>query len=333
MAAMKRFFLLFCLLLIVQGHLRATAQTSITEFPDPDPSEGTYSMQAFIEELQKVSHLLGQNPTPKELGALRDSLPKQWTVRTANKTYSVSADFLDKELAAGASGIAKIRVDHLLAQVQSYSAPRTAIAGNARSELDKILAGSEFGSVRPPSRWELLRERVAAWIGQMLYKLFGGLERYPIGGQILFWVVVVACVGFIALWLFRFMVSRDRMDALPTNESVTATRTWQEWIRAAREAANRNDFREAVHSAYWAGIVRLEDTGVVPKDRTKTPREYLRLLSEPSPHELALRPIYREPLAELTKRLERIWYANRGAGPEDFRDSLRQLEAMGCPLE
>ena len=135
------------------------------------------------------------------------------------------------------------------------------------------------------------------------------------------------------MWLFRFMVSRDRIDSLPPGEIVASTRTWQEWVRAAREAANRNDFREAVHSAYWAGITRLEDNGVLPKDRTKTPREYLRLVSEPSPHELAPRPIYREPLAELTKHLERIWYANRGAGPDDFRDTLRQLEALGCPLE
>ena len=101
----------------------------------------------------------------------------------------------------------------------------------------------------------------------------------------------------------------------------------------AREAAARKDFREAVHSAYWSGISRLEDTGVVPKDRTKTPREYLRLVAAASEHELAQRPIYRAPLEELTKRLERIWYANRGAGPEDFVETLKQLEAMGCQLE
>jgi hypothetical protein len=28
-----------------------------------------------------------------------------------------------------------------------------------------------------------------------------------------------------------------------------------------------------------------------------------------------------------------VWYANRGANAEDFQDTLRQLEALGCPLE
>jgi hypothetical protein len=140
----------------------------------------------------------------------------------------------------------------------------------------------------------------------------------------------VLCV---AIWLVRFLQSRDRFDTLASSGSVIAPRTWQEWIRMAREAANRGDYREGVHSAYWAGIVRLEDSGVLPRDRTRTPREYLRLVTEPSSGELLSRPMHREPLAALTSRLERIWYANRGAGPEDFHDSLRQLEALGCPLE
>jgi hypothetical protein len=164
-------------------------------------------------------------------------------------------------------------------------------------------------------------------------RLFGGIGRHPIGGAILFWFIMVAGVGAIALWMFRFFASRDRLDSLPPSQSVHASRTWQEWIRASREAAHRGDFREAVHSAYWAGIVRLEDTGAVPRDRTKTPREYLRLVTDPLAGELPSDPSPREPLAALTSRFERTWYANRGAGPEDFRESLRQLEALGCQLE
>jgi len=32
-------------------------------------------------------------------------------------------------------------------------------------------------------------------------------------------------------------------------------------------------------------------------------------------------------------RLERVWYANRGAQADDFEDTLRQLKALGCQLE
>ena len=98
-------------------------------------------------------------------------------------------------------------------------------------------------------------------------------------------------------------------------------------------AASRGDFREAVHCTYWAAIVRLEDISILPQDRTKTPREYLRLVTEPALGELAPQPHYRLPLAAMTSQFERIWYANRPAGPEDFQESLRQLEALGCQLE
>jgi hypothetical protein len=167
----------------------------------------------------------------------------------------------------------------------------------------------------------------------MLLRLFGEMAQYPIGGQVLFWAIVVLCVGFLALWVFRFTVSRDRIEALPPGHVVAPSRTWQEWIRVARMAASRNDFREAIHAAYWAGIARLEDTGMLPKDRTKTPREYLRLISQPARGELMPPAAYRQPLTVLTSRLERTWYGNRPASGDDFRDTLEQVEALGCQLE
>jgi hypothetical protein len=59
----------------------------------------------------------------------------------------------------------------------------------------------------------------------------------------------------------------------------------------------------------------------------------LRLVTEPAPGQLAASLTHREPLTALTRKLEVIWYANRGARPEDYSESLRQLEALGCSLE
>lgn len=337
--------LLLFLLVVNTGFGRLAFQTQAQSAPSQsspaqeveslpaDSTNAIYDVNSVVVELQRLSDALGKKSSEKELAALRDSLPKQWTVKTPQNTFAISTEFLDKELAAGLSAPAKIWVDHLQEQVLSYSSQRTEKSVSARGELDKILAGAEFAGVRPPNKWDLFRQHVAAWLARMLFKLFSGIERYPIGGHILYWTIIALGVGLIGLWLIRFLESRDRLDSLPAGEIVSATRTWQEWVREAREAASRGDFREAVHSAYWAGIARLEDNGVVPKDRTKTPREYLRLVAEPSSHELAPRPVYHEPLTALTRRLERTWYANRGAGPEDFSDTLRQLEAMGCPLE
>ena len=330
---MKRFLLCALLLLYSQqlwwacGHSRTDAQEA------PASRTAAYDVPSFAATLHRLSDQLGHNPSREEMAALRDSLPKQWNVSTPERSYSISSEFLRDELSRGPAGPAKAWVDHMAMEMEGYTALRAGSPWNAQAELAQILAGAEFAGIGPPSAWDLFRGRLAAWVERLLLRIFGGFARYPIGGQILFWLAMVLGVGFIALWLFRFMMGRDRMDSLPPSEVVGAARTWQEWMRSAWEAANRNDFREAVHSGYWAGISRLEETGVVRRDRTRTPREYLRIASEPSAEGSPSTPAYREPLAALTTRLERIWYANRGAGADDFQDTLRQLEALGCQLE
>lgn len=296
------------------------------------PVSPAYDRSSFAAELRRIAEILKKKPSKNEMAALRTSLPRRWTVSTPEGSFSISSEPLRNQLTSPSSEKSQAWVNHLEQEVE-FSAQSVSGSSNAREELDHILARSEFGTVKPPSAWDLYRERLYAWIERMLLKLLGGASRHPLGGQILFWFLIVAAVGVVAMWVFRFFASRDRVNALPPSIEVMAVRTWQEWIREAREAANRGDFREAVHSAYWAGIARLEDLGVVPKDRTKTPREYLRLVVEPAEGERALAPVHREPLAALTKGLERTWYANRGAVLEDFRESLRHLEAMGCPLE
>ena len=266
------------------------------------------------------------------MAALRGSLPKRWSVTTPEGSFSVSSEPLRNQLTLLSSEQAQAWVNHLAQEVE-FSAQGVSGSSYAREELNHILARSEFAAVKPPSAWDLFRQRLAEWIERMLLRLLGGASKHPLGGEILFWFLIVAAVGVVAMWIFRFFASRDRGSALAPSTDVIAVRTWQEWVREAREAANRSDFREAVHAAYWAGIARLEDLGVVPKDRAKTPREYLKLVVAPAEGQFPPAPVHREPLTALTKGLERIWYANRGAGPEDFRESLRQLEALGCSLE
>ncbi len=293
----------------------------------------TVDLPSFTKELQELSDSF-EDPSPEEMAEMRSRLPASWTLRTSEGDYVISSAPLDKALEEGDSVGAQDWTDHVLAEVRGYDEGRSSSNANARQELDKILGSSEFAAVHPPSAWDLFRQRLSAWLERMMGKIFSGLERYPITGEILFWAILLLAVSFLARLLFRFLVSRDPMQALSEQKAVFANRTWQEWICLAKEAAARRDFREAVHSTYWAGIARLEDEAVLPKDRTKTPREYLRLVDRPLQHELMARPTaYKEPLKELTTRLERVWYANRGAGPEDFAEALLQLKALGCQVE
>jgi hypothetical protein len=327
-----RLLLSAVLLLAFAGGSRSHAQSAHqTAEPAGRSGKGVFEIPGLQQELQRIASLLAKNPSESQLNLLRNSLPGAWTVSTSQGQYSISTEPLHKLLNHSSREQAQQWVEHLQQELSAYSQPGANSA--SRAELEKILARAEFGAARPPTQWELLRQRIIAWFERLLVKIFGGIARYPLGAQILFWVLVMLAVAIVAALVFRFFASRDRPASLPSNAPVHPGRTWQEWIREARETARRGNYREAVHSAYWAGIARLEDLGVLPKDRTKTPREYLRIVSEPAPGQLAPSPTHREPLSDLTRRLESVWYANRGARLEDFTDSLRQLEALGCTLE
>jgi hypothetical protein len=94
------------------------------------------------------------------------------------------------------------------------------------------------------------------------------------------------------------------------------------WWREAVAAADRGDFREAVHCGYWAAITRLEERQLIPEEKTRTPREYLRMLET--------HPVERGILKEQTTRLERIWYGCREATAADWSNARLELEKMGC---
>jgi Domain of unknown function (DUF4129) len=296
-----------------------------------NPAGNTYDAGSFGAELRRLDAALQGKPSSATIADLRNSLPPAWHVSTTERTYSISTKPLQEQLAASSTVKAEAWIEHLQVEIES-SQRLDVYSAAAPLELHKILAGRRFEGVHPPGALDLLRQRIAAWLGRMMLKVFGNISRHPLGAQILFWFLLIAGVAFVALWLFRYASSRDGMNSFKPTSSIMTSRTWQEWIRAGRQAATHGDFRNAVHSAYWAGIARLEETGGVPRDRTKTPREYLWLVNQPRA-DTSVQGNYKEPLAALTSRLERIWYGNRPANLEDFSDSLRQLEALGCPLE
>jgi hypothetical protein len=325
---------LFCLVLFVSATITSYASTFEKAAPqNHGASPKTYDAFTFLGELQRISANLKKNPGASQIAELRDALPKSWTVAARERTYSISTQPLRNFLTALDVEKSRGWLSRLSAEIKSFTLAPAPESAKARAELNAILARREFEAVHPPGAWELLRQRVMAWLERLLMLLFGGMARYPIGGKILFWILALGATLWIAVWLLRFWIGRERMQTLHSDAPVVRTQTWQEWLHDARHAASRGDFREAIHASYWAGVVRLQDIGAIPKDRAKTPREYLRMTSEPALGELPTQPRIKEPLSVLTLRLERAWYANRAASLEDFHDNLHQLEALGCPLE
>jgi len=299
---------------------------------------------SFAAELQRIGNAIKEGkPAAAEMAALRRNLPSRWELITAERRYSVSAEplralLLDAERekkpetrAAKATEAADWAFD-LANQANAYAGAQTHSASSARPALDRILSRREFGSVHGPTRWDLFRQRINTWITDLLLRFFNQVGRYPMGAKLLFWSIIFAVVVWLAVVLFRYWTRRAVLEELPTPDSVAFVRTWQEWIRVAREAAMRGNFREAVHSTYWAGISYLEDSGVVRKDRTRTPREYMRSVSSATQLAPSGRKT-REALSALTMALEQVWYGRRPASNQDFADAMRSVEALGCQLQ
>jgi hypothetical protein len=299
---------------------------------------------SFAAELQRIGKaIVKEKANPSGLAAVRKNLPSHWEITAGKHHYSVSAEPLNgllheaeggknaKSIAAKASEAAEWSFD-LASQAKGYAGAQTDGGASAGQALQRILNRREFGGVRPPSRWDLLRQRIIHEIESLLVRIFQSIGRHPIGAGIFFWSILAVVVVWLAVMLFRYWTRRGALEELQAPDSVAYVRTWQEWIQAARAAATRGDFREAVHSAYWAGISSLEDNQMVRKDRTRTPREYMRLVSS-STQLVATGRKTREALSALTVVLEQVWYGRRPANNQDFAQALQSVEALGCHLQ
>jgi len=305
-----------------------------------------YSAANFAAEMRRLGAAIKKNSgSAKDIEALQKALPPSWKIETSEARYDFSSEPLRElmicdhcDAAARQSRLqqAKSWTDRIAYQVDGYvaaAASSTSGEPDARAELEQILKRREFGAVRPPSQWDLLRERINAWLVRMLGRLFESIGRHPMGAKVLFWLILFSVVGWLARMLVRFWLGRARMDELRSVGQVAFTRSWQEWMRAAREAAARGDFREAVHSVYWAGIARLEDDGTISRDRTRTPREHLQLVAEAVAAAAPQNLQQRDSLAALTSLFELVWYGRSPADARDFETSLQQAEGLGCRLQ
>jgi hypothetical protein len=223
-------------------------------------------------------------------------------------------------------------LDALAAETASLSGQPPPSTDSARAKLDAILARSEYAHARQQSWWDKIRARINEVLFNALVRILRGVGGQASLGYVLLWIGICAAAALIAYWIFRRWFRTARGEEMALQAAAVPSRSWQEWVFAAREAAGRGDYRMAIHCAYWAGIARLQDIGALSPDRAKTPREYLRALAKSKlilPETLATR---QHALSLLTSRLEKIWYGYHNATEADFRDSLTQLETLGCHL-
>ena len=328
--------LLFALTTLHVGFARA-AQSAPKSSASP-----IYDPQSFIQELGHLkAGLDGARKSTEALRSYRESLPEAWAVEAGGRRYDVPTDLLVSRLVKAerqpelrGQQLDQVRdyLDALAAETASLSGQHALSADFARAKLNAILARPEYARAPQQSWWDKLRARINEILYNALVRIFRRAGSQASLGYALLWIGVCAAAVLIAYWIFRRWFRMARGVEMALQSAAVPARSWQQWVFAAREAAGRGDYRVAIHCAYWAGIARLQDLGSLSPDRAKTPREYLRALTKAKlvlPETLASR---QQALSLLTARLEKIWYGYQIATEADFRDSLTQLETLGCHL-
>jgi hypothetical protein len=191
----------------------------------------------------------------------------------------------------------------------------------ARRKADSVLRHHEFVTVKEQSVWDKLIARFLLWLDGLFANVAKFGKRSPWIGPLLEWGLIgLAAVGLL-LWAMRaFQRQRLAMRA----EARRQVESWEEasrnWRSMAEEQAARQEWREAVHSIYWASIVMLEGRRFWSPNRSRTPREYLALLESGSQRWGLLR--------QQTRGFERIWYGLNPALETDYRYALELHEQL-----
>jgi hypothetical protein len=252
-------------------------------------------------------------------------LPESWQVDTPDGAYTISSkplrDLLNKKPKRD-DRAARRWLNYRAEQLSSFELPQRTTAEAARNSLNAVLSRPEFAPEPPPGTLERIRRRLSRWVGELFARLFGSMADH-ISSNVVFWVSLAIAFGLIISILLR-RVRQESALKLSGSLPAPSIRSWDEWISAAQSAARSGDLRHAIQCAYWAGVTRLQSAGLLPKDRTRTPREYLRSLN-------AQRDT--SAFRTLAQTLERCWYAYIPATEDDFNACLRSLEALGCRVD
>lgn len=285
--------------------------------------DGFASTQQYADASSAAAAFRGVSQSLAE--GKHPGLPDEWRIETPDGEFTISTSPLQRFLKASPepeTAEAQEWLDHLAKQLESYDAGNQRDDTSARDRMRSILSQPEFAGSGPPGALKRLQQRVSNWIGNLFRDLFQSLGRHPTGAQIVFWAALLGAIGWLIWWLVR----RGRMDIglhLSGGEHSILKRTWEDWIGAAHNAARQRDFRAAVQCAYWAGVSRLQSTGALPDDRTRTPREYVRALGS----DLG------QPFRALVQMMEKCWFACLPATEQDFGTCLRLLGELGCKAD
>jgi hypothetical protein len=306
---------------------------SLCQSANAAPLQQSLTLPEYVAELDRCSAVLSASPANSAaIHEIRTTLPASWTVMAGETHYTVSTEWLASALAgiektpeANKDGLAQIRnkLQTYREEAQALQASRDSQnLAQSRTRLNSILSAKEFRGQRGPTWLDALKARLWSWIVRQFERIFGRLGGSKTIGNVVAWTVITLASLILLIWMVRFLMKAGSRAEMDLRGATSVNRDWHRWLRDARAAAGRGDYRAAIHGAYWAAIVRMEETSALPEDRSRTPRESLRLIRQDSADYA--------PLLQLTQRFELVWYGYRSATDADWSAAVQQLETLGC---
>jgi hypothetical protein len=314
------FLLLWCMVCVAEtaapapSHARTATESVLT------PSEYSAELDRLASAVQKLSRA-------EDVPALLSSIPPVRRVQTSQTTFEISTQWLsvlladwrqkpDKQLQARiVANLQTLRVEAL-----SLEAPPSD-GSSQRAQLNRILAGKEFKNVRGQTWLDRLKQRIFDFLIRLLGKVLSSSAISSISDVLVYGLITVA-VLVLLYWMYRTIHDGVELGELDLQAPPISSKPWTVWMAEARAAADRGNWRDAIHLGYWCGISFLEGQGLWRPDVARTPREYLRLLSSTDAN--------RDTLRSLTRSFEVVWYGTQEADAVAFSETLTQLEKMGC---
>lgn len=259
------------------------------------------------EEVQNQGLGVGANVNSFEAryGWLRDTLKSAQNAGNKNR---------DEELRTAES-----RLDDVLSEAGGASAP--ADLAQAQQRVNAILGHPEFATAQEDSIWERMWAHIFRWLDKVLGSLAGFGERSPWIGPAMEWGLIALALLSLLVWAMRVL---QRQRLVVRMEEARQMEPWEEaarnWRALADEQASRGEWREAVHCLYWASIAMLEGRKLWAANRSRTPREYVRLLEAGSTRWKLLR--------QQTQGFERVWYGLKDGAQQDYEHALALHEGL-----
>lgn len=154
---------------------------------------------------------------------------------------------------------------------------------------------------------QLLQMRFAEWLDRIFQPNSEQDIKVPKGAipewlskillQGLFWLIVIAAVGWVGWLAFKFVIpylgvnlfnrrSHNRNDQ-PDEEQLSVS----EWLQRSRALAQRGNYREACRALYQAALQKLDERELILNQASRTDGEYVSLLQtlpNPRPYEVLI---------------------------------------------